>query len=900
MPSLVLEQIRARYAQLAELEPLPSTAASGFGPPGESPEKPRAHSYGYLCVWIDGVDVEIPYLPDQTIDEVMSAALEAYEAADPKREQVRAIGKRRLARWPLGPNLPSLQTSSFPPQTIYPPTGLTLGCNGKILEPGAKVIKLLRAGDELAVVTGSRKGSFERQRNSMLSSSGDIVGLAVAGSKGSIRGTMDSETIDKIGEGLAAKLEDEDEEEDKKSSFNVASGRASVLGKQESAAESDDGVNDNSSGSFSLGLNGKASSQEVIKAERQSSRASNGSIRQSSSSSGRNSSDSNCSRSSSGSKRGHRRSTQGKASLRNSFFSAVSVLEEGEWSSDEESGSDEDFIVAPPRRSNTPRNNGTPKAAEELEPWAEEHDSEIRSEVDVDQSMESKDCSSDMEDMIYQATDDNMHSEALQALEASESENDQAAAANGEPVPDFMDGSDGSDADDSLEIQRLDGQLGHLSGEIQDLISSGASLGSIKRSSCSSAGSNLDVIPEADGESDLDLSAVSEADAAAAAAADAVARARALAEFEAEEAEEEARAEAEARAREEKAALEQAEKEARAEAEARAREEMAAIEQAEEEARVVARAEAAAIEQARRDEEDRLIAASKAAKASGANHVQEQASSAEKTRVVAEAKAMATAESQSGKEMGRRQPGHVRSKTSGSGAAVLKRGQNNAGETASQQAARNAFTATHGARGGSSTAGKEKKHRLTKSQGSFFRKAFSVFEKGKPAEGNASQVSDAVNKAKPLSSQASSKFKSNPGPGHVRTASNSPAWVKETTSAVVKTTAPVTAAPAPAPVSPPPAAEDQPQPLPEAKPAKAKRSGGRSSVGGRTSVGGLVIVPYEELKGSGRDIPGVNYAVREQHLSAAEFQSIFKMTRAEFNKMPKWKKMLRKKSVDLF
>lgn len=55
---------------------------------------------------------------------------------------------------------------------------------------------------------------------------------------------------------------------------------------------------------------------------------------------------------------------------------------------------------------------------------------------------------------------------------------------------------------------------------------------------------------------------------------------------------------------------------------------------------------------------------------------------------------------------------------------------------------------------------------------------------------------------------------------------------------------------------------------------------------------------YAELKGA--RLPDVNWAQREQRLTDAEFATVFKISRAEFNALPGWKRDEKKKAVGLF
>ena len=55
---------------------------------------------------------------------------------------------------------------------------------------------------------------------------------------------------------------------------------------------------------------------------------------------------------------------------------------------------------------------------------------------------------------------------------------------------------------------------------------------------------------------------------------------------------------------------------------------------------------------------------------------------------------------------------------------------------------------------------------------------------------------------------------------------------------------------------------------------------------------------YEDLKNSYP--PGVIPCAKEDYLNAAEFQTVFSMTKEEFKALPKWKQQAQKKKVGLF
>eukprot|EP00927_Polykrikos_kofoidii_P023316 TRINITY_DN2151_c0_g1_i1.p1 TRINITY_DN2151_c0_g1~~TRINITY_DN2151_c0_g1_i1.p1 ORF type:complete len:963 (+),score=202.12 TRINITY_DN2151_c0_g1_i1:127-2889(+) len=56
---------------------------------------------------------------------------------------------------------------------------------------------------------------------------------------------------------------------------------------------------------------------------------------------------------------------------------------------------------------------------------------------------------------------------------------------------------------------------------------------------------------------------------------------------------------------------------------------------------------------------------------------------------------------------------------------------------------------------------------------------------------------------------------------------------------------------------------------------------------------------YEQLRGPSLKLEGVNMESRERYLSDEDFQSVFNMTREEFEKMPQWKQNLKKAKAQL-
>lgn len=64
---------------------------------------------------------------------------------------------------------------------------------------------------------------------------------------------------------------------------------------------------------------------------------------------------------------------------------------------------------------------------------------------------------------------------------------------------------------------------------------------------------------------------------------------------------------------------------------------------------------------------------------------------------------------------------------------------------------------------------------------------------------------------------------------------------------------------------------------------------------------GRTIYPYERLVTNAEDpAPDIDLTKREAYLSATEFSEKFSMTRAEFNKIPKWKQNKLKTALQLF
>lgn len=89
-------------------------------------------------------------------------------------------------------------------------------------------------------------------------------------------------------------------------------------------------------------------------------------------------------------------------------------------------------------------------------------------------------------------------------------------------------------------------------------------------------------------------------------------------------------------------------------------------------------------------------------------------------------------------------------------------------------------------------------------------------------------------------------------------------------------------------------------------PAAAKLRALRGGLGGDARSAAKLfsddrVLSYEELKKKGDELPvGIDPLQKEKYLSDAEFQKIFKMSKAEFAKLPKWKADTAKKGVGLF
>jgi advillin len=67
-----------------------------------------------------------------------------------------------------------------------------------------------------------------------------------------------------------------------------------------------------------------------------------------------------------------------------------------------------------------------------------------------------------------------------------------------------------------------------------------------------------------------------------------------------------------------------------------------------------------------------------------------------------------------------------------------------------------------------------------------------------------------------------------------------------------------------------------------------------------SSVPAGASIPYADLKGIGKVIPGVDASAREQRLSDEQFQQVFGMDKAAFAKLPKWKQVAAKRGAELF
>jgi len=79
---------------------------------------------------------------------------------------------------------------------------------------------------------------------------------------------------------------------------------------------------------------------------------------------------------------------------------------------------------------------------------------------------------------------------------------------------------------------------------------------------------------------------------------------------------------------------------------------------------------------------------------------------------------------------------------------------------------------------------------------------------------------------------------------------------------------------------------------------KAPQEATQTAVEEPTATGPAAIFPVEELrKGTPK---GVTPSAKELHLSDSDFETVFKMTRSDFSKLPKWKQTNAKKEVGLF
>jgi outer membrane biosynthesis protein TonB len=111
--------------------------------------------------------------------------------------------------------------------------------------------------------------------------------------------------------------------------------------------------------------------------------------------------------------------------------------------------------------------------------------------------------------------------------------------------------------------------------------------------------------------------------------------------------------------------------------------------------------------------------------------------------------------------------------------------------------------------------------------------------------------------------------------------------------------APKPAAPAPAPKPAAPAPAPKPAPAPAPKPAAPAPAPPAPAPPPAPTPAGATH-PYASLKSPGPYPAGVNAGERETYLSDAEFADLFKMDKAAFAALPKWKRDGKKKPLGLF
>lgn len=80
--------------------------------------------------------------------------------------------------------------------------------------------------------------------------------------------------------------------------------------------------------------------------------------------------------------------------------------------------------------------------------------------------------------------------------------------------------------------------------------------------------------------------------------------------------------------------------------------------------------------------------------------------------------------------------------------------------------------------------------------------------------------------------------------------------------------------------------------------APRKETGGQEET--KYAEVGTVFHSYAELKGAGNRPDEVDPKRKEMYLQDDEFQKVFEMSKAEFQKMPAWKQADKKKKVGLF
>ena len=93
------------------------------------------------------------------------------------------------------------------------------------------------------------------------------------------------------------------------------------------------------------------------------------------------------------------------------------------------------------------------------------------------------------------------------------------------------------------------------------------------------------------------------------------------------------------------------------------------------------------------------------------------------------------------------------------------------------------------------------------------------------------------------------------------------------------------------------------KPAPEVKPAakvEAAAPSAQTEEAAPAAVSADGCYSYADLKSPGPFPDGIDVTKREEYLSPSEFDAVFKMSKAEFAALPKWKRDGLKRKLDLF